>query len=290
MLVTNNPRIGFTYLLPALAFVGVFVLYPLGQLFYLSLTNESLLGGGRFIGLGNYQRAFTDQSFWQSLLFTLKYTAIITPILIGLGFVLALLVSTNSTLLRFVRGVLFTPVVIGLASSSLLFVWLFNQQVGLINRLLVDIGILAAPLVWFRDADLGMFAVILSVVWKMVGFGMIIMVGGIQAISHDVLEAAKIDGANYLQRVGRIIIPLSSRAILLASLVSAIGSMLAFDQFYLMTGGAPRGQTFTSVYWIYQNSFVYFELGYGGALSIILMIIIMLAAAIQIMLQRRSGV
>jgi len=85
-----------------------------------------------------------------------------------------------------------------------------------------------------------------------------------------------------------IILPLTSRAILLATLISAIGSMLAFDQFYLMTGGQPRGQTFTSVYWIYQNSFVYFKLGYGSALSIILMIIIMIGAAAQITIQRRG--
>lgn len=289
MLATNDSRIGFTFLLPALAFVAVFVLYPVAQLFLLSLTNESLLGGGRFVGLENYRRAVTDPIFRQSLWFTIRYTAIITPILVVVGFALALLVSTNTPLLRFARTVLFLPVVIGLASSSLLWVWLFNEQVGLFNRLLVDIGILDEPIVWFRDVDLAMFAIILAVVWKMIGFGMIIMVGGIQSVRHDVLEAAKIDGATYLQRVVRVILPLSSRAILLASLVSAIGSMLAFDQFYLMTGGAPRGQTITSVYWIYQNSFVYFELGYGGALSILLMLLIMAAAATQIWLQRRAG-
>lgn len=97
-----------------------------------------------------------------------------------------------------------------------------------------------------------------------------------------------IDGASYWQRVRRIILPLSSRSILLATLISAIGSMLAFDQFYLMTGGAPRGHTFTSVYWVYQNSFVYFKLGYGSALSIILMVVIMIAAATQIAIQRRG--
>ena len=99
---------------------------------------------------------------------------------------------------------------------------------------------------------------------------MILFVAGIQSISHEVIEAAMIDGASYWQRVRRIILPLTSRTILLATLISAIGSMLAFDQFYIMTGGGPRGQTFTSVYWIYQNSFIYFKLGYGAALSVIL--------------------
>jgi multiple sugar transport system permease protein len=119
-----------------------------------------------------------------------------------------------------------------------------------------------------------------------VGFGMILMLAGIQSIGSDLIEASMIDGAGLWKRVRRIIVPLAARSILLASLISAIGSMLAFDQFYLMTGGGPRGQTFTSVYWIYQSSFVRFELGYGAALSVILMLVIMAGTALQLYLTR----
>lgn len=286
MKARNRNLVGFLYVLPALAFVALFVVYPLIHLFELSLTNESLLGGGDFVGLENYVTAFTDQSFWQAFWFTVQYTVYITPVLIGLGFLLALLTTSNRPLVRFTRGVIFLPVMIGLASSSLMWFWLFDQQVGLFNKLLVDFGILDRPMVWFRRADTGQLAVLISVVWKVVGFGMILMVAGIQAIGQDVIEAAKIDGASYWQRVRLIILPLTARTILLATLISVIGSMLAFDQFYLMTGGAPRGQTFTSVYWIYQNSFVYFRLGYGSALSIILMVIIMAGTALQLALSR----
>lgn len=285
MLANTTKLVGFLYLMPALLFTAVFVLYPLGQLIALSLTNESLLGGGEYVGLDNYRDAFSDRSFWKAFWFTLKYTAIITPVLMVFGFLLALLSMANSPLRQFTRAVVFLPVVIGLASSSLLWVWLFNQQVGLANQLLVDVNLIDKPLVWFNKANLGLLAVTISVVWKVVGFGMIIMLSGMQSISQEVLEASMIDGASYWQRVRRIIVPLSMRAILLATLISAIGSMLAFDQFYLMTGGAPRGQTFTSVYWIYQNSFVYFKLGYGSALSIILMVVIMAASALQLTLQ-----
>jgi len=289
MLATNNRLVGFLYLLPALAFVAVFVFYPLSQLFYISMTSESLLGGGEFVWFDNYLLAFNDRSFWRAFWFTVKYTAIITPVLIGLGFLLALLMTSRRPVVQLTRGVVFLPVVIGLASSSLLWVWLFNQQVGLFNRMLVDVGVIDAPMTWFNRPGLGLFAVIISVVWKVLGFGMIIMLAGMQTINQEVVEAAMIDGASYWQRVRRIIVPLSSRAILLATLISAIGSMLAFDQFYLMTGGRPRGQTFTSVYWIYQNSFVYFKLGYGSALSIILMLVIMCGTALQLTLQRRGG-
>lgn len=280
--------IGLAYLAPALLFVAVFVLWPLGHLVWLSLTSASLLGGGEFVGLDNYLHALGDRKFWQAFRFTLTYTLYITPVLMLLGFLLALLVAPDTPLRRFTRTVVFLPVVIGLASSSLLWFWLFDQQVGLFNKLLVGIGILEKPLVWFRKAELANLAVMISVVWKVVGFGMILILAGIQAIGRDIIEASRIDGAGAVLRTRRIILPLALRSILLATLISAIGSMLAFDQFYLMTGGGPRGKTFTSVYWIYQNSFVRFDLGYGAALSVLLMLFILMGTALQLWLTRRS--
>ena len=280
--------IGLAYMAPSLIFVGLFVFWPLGHLLYLSLTSTSLLGGGEYIGFDNYSRAWNNKSFWRAFAFTLTYTAYLTPLLMALGFALALLTTRNTPLRQATRTVVFLPVVIGLASSSLLWFWLFDQQVGLFNKLLVDVGIIDQPLVWFKKAWLGQLAVIISVTWKVVGFGMILMVAGIQAIGSDIIEASKIDGAGGLMRARRIIVPLAARSILLATLISAIGSMLAFDQFYLMTGGGPRGQTFTSVYWIYQNSFVRFELGYGSALSVILMVVITLGTALQLWIARKG--
>ncbi|WP_421761986.1 carbohydrate ABC transporter permease [Devosia sp.] len=279
---------GFLYVLPALAFVGLFVFWPLGQLVYLSLTDASLLGGGKFIGFANYIKAFSDAAFWRALWFTVKYTVFITPFLMGLGFALALLTAPNRPLQQFARATVFLPVVIGLGASSLLWFWLFDQQVGLFNRFLVDIHVLAEPAVWFTKTDMALVAVTISVTWKVVGFGMLLFVAGIQSINGEIGEAALIDGGNYWQRVWYIILPLSLRVILLTTLISVIGSMLAFDQFYIMTGGNPRGQTFTSVYWIYQNSFISFKLGYGAALSIILTLIILVFSSIQVALSNRS--
>jgi multiple sugar transport system permease protein len=288
MNAVRSRYVGLLYLAPAILFVAVFVAYPLGRLVWLSLTNASLLGGARFDGINNYIRAFRDATFWSSLLFTIKYTLYITPILMGLGFLAALLTAENTPLKKFTRGVVFLPVVIGLGTSSLLWWWLFDQQVGLFNRVLIDLHILSEPIVWFTDAELALWAVIISVVWKVVGFGMILFVANIQGIDQEINEAAMIDGAGYWQRVARIVLPLSYRTILLATLVSAIGSMLAFEQFYIMTAGGPQGHTFTSVYWIYQNSFVFFKLGYGSALSVILTIIIVLGTVMQIVLTRRG--
>lgn len=289
MLKALSRHQGFLYVLPALLFVGAFVLWPLCQLIYLSLTDTSLLGGGTFVGIENYLRAFKDAAFWRALGFTVRYTVFITPILMGLGFALALLTSPNTPLRQVTRGVVFLPVVIGLGSSSLLWFWLFDQQVGQFNQIMVDLGFFEERAVWFTKADMALTAVILSVTWKVIGFGMLLFVAGIQSIPGEVNEAAHIDGANYLQRVWYIILPLSMRTILLTTLISVIGSLLAFEQFYIMTGGNPRGQTFTSVYWIYQNSFISFKLGYGAALSIILTIIVLILSTIQVLLSNRSA-
>jgi len=274
---------------PALLFVGVFVAIPLGQLVGMSLTDRSLLGGGKFIGFANYWRIWNDSSFWRALEFTAKYTLVLTPILMGLGFALALLTVDNTPLKRLTRTIVFLPVVIGLSSSSLLWFWLLDEQVGLLNKLLVDLHLIGEPIVWFATADLAFWAVVISITWKVVGFGMVLFIAGIQSINPDILEAALMDGASYWGRVRLIILPLTRRVLLLTTLVSAIGSMLAFDQFYIMTSGGPRGQTFTAVYWIYQNSFISFKLGYGGALSIVLMLIILVFSTMQIALTARSA-
>jgi multiple sugar transport system permease protein len=207
----------------------------------------------------------------------------------GLGFIFALLTAVTSPLGRLVRTAIFLPVVIGLGTSSLLWFWLLDEQVGLLNRVLIDLGVIDHPMVWWVDATTGLWGVILSVTWKVVGFGTIIFVAAIQSIDPEINDAARIDGAGCWQRVLRVTLPLTARSIVLTTLVSAIGSMLAFDQFYIMTGGGPRGLTFTSVYWMYQNSFIYFKLGYGAALAIILVVIILLGTTAQIMLTRGRG-
>src|SRR6202034_1584807 len=217
---------GWLYVAPALLFVAVFVVIPFGQLIVMSMTDRSLLGGGKFIGLMNYVRIWNDSGFWRALLFTVKYTIVLTPILMILGFALALLTADNTPLKRLTRTVVFLPVVIGLSSSSLLWFWLFDEQVGLLNKLLVDLRVIAQPIVWFVSADLAFWAVVISITWKVVGFGMVLFVAGIQSINPDILEAALMDGASYWGRVRFIILPLTRRVLLQTTLVSAIGSVL----------------------------------------------------------------
>ncbi len=279
---------GFLYVAPALVFMGVFVLYPFGQLIYMSMFRWSLLEGqGAFRGFGNYVTAWNDPQFWRSLWFTLRYTILITPILLVLGYLAALLTAGRSRIRNITRGVIFLPVVIGLGSSSVLWFWLFDQQVGLFNKALVDLGIIERAPVWFADVGLAMWGIIISVSWKVVGFGMILFVAALQSVPTEVDEAGMIDGAGYWRRVWSIMVPLTMPTITLFIIVSAVPSLLSFDQFYIMTKGGPQNQTISSVYWIYNNSFVSFNLGYGAALSVILVAIVFALAATQILITRR---
>ena len=285
----RSQLIGIAYLAPALVFVLAFTAYPLVQMVWMSFHNWSLITPAKYVGLDNYKRAFADDQFWVSFAFTLKYTAIITPVLIVGGYLLALLTSETSRLRRITRTTVFIPVVIGLGVSSLLWYWLFSADFGLVNKALADLGLISKPVLWLGvDAGRSNLSIIASVVWKVIGFGMILFVGAIQAIPREITEASLVDGAGYRQRVTRVILPLTLRTVLLVTLVSVIGSLLAFDQFYIMTAGQPQNETATSVFYVYLNSFPYLRLGYGAALSLILALTILAFTVVQLLLTRRS--
>jgi multiple sugar transport system permease protein len=285
----TNVFVGSLYLAPIVLFVSVFTAYPLVQMIWMSLHNWSLLEAKKWVGLANFIKAYYDRQVWISVWFTLKYTIYITPILMILGYLIALLVAANTPLRLFTRAVVFVPVVIGLGVSSLLWYWLFSYNFGLVNRILVDLGITAGPIIWFgEDANRALWAVIVSIVWKVLGFGMLLFVSAIQAIPHELTEAAEVDGASYWQRVIRITLPLTYKTILLVTLVSVIGSLLAFDQFFLMTAGQPFNRTASLVFWIYLNSFPYLKLGYGAALSLMLAVIVLGFTIVQVILTQRS--
>ena len=290
MLRSRRSRlVGFAYLAPALVFVLAFTVYPLGQMIWMSFNSWSLITPPRFLGLANYRRAFSDTQFWVSFVFTLKYTVLLTPVLMIGGYLLALLVAHNSPLRKVTRTLIFVPVVIGLGVSSLLWYWLFSTDFGLVNKALLDLHLISKPVLWLGvDADTSNFAISASVVWKVIGFGMILFVGAIQAIPTEITEAALVDGTTYLQRVIRVILPLTLRTVLLVTLISVIGSLLAFDQFYIMTAGQPQNETATSVFYVYLNSFPYLRLGYGAALSMILALTILAFTVVQLLLTRRS--
>jgi multiple sugar transport system permease protein len=281
--------VGFLFLAPALLFVAVFTLGPLLGMIWISFHNWSLITPPKFVGPANFARAMADDQFWVSLLFSLKYTLLLTPILMVGGYLLALLTVANTRLKRASRTMIFIPVVIGLGASSLLWYWLFSPTFGFVNKILSDLGLIAEPILWLGvDADLSLWAIMASVTWKVIGFGMILFIGAIQAIPREVDEASMVDGASHWQRITKVTLPLTMKTVLLVTLISVIGSLLAFDQFYIMTAGQPQNLTATSVFYVYLNSFPYLKLGYGAALSLLLALLVLAVTIGQVALTRRS--
>ena len=285
--LTNRRRVtGFLFVLPAVLFMLVFFIFPLLMTVWMSFHDWPLLGVPVFIGIKNYVTMLQDGQFWASLWFTTQYTVMVTVPIFVLAFLLALLVNLPLAGIGIFRTAYFVPVVIGLGTSSLLWVWLLNDRVGIINTLLSDLGLIDKPIVWLAQKNTAILAIIVSVVWKTVGFTMILLLSGMQAIPDDIYQAAMVDGASYWNRLTHIMLPLLRRTIALALVLSVIGSYLAFDQFYIMTRGGPQNQTITTVYWIFNNSFTYFKMGYGAALSLVLLVILALLSVAQLRILR----
>lgn len=280
---------GYLFILPAVLLNLVFFIFPFFQSLRMSFYKWPVLGEKTFIWLNNYKALFTDIQYWNSMWFTAKYTLLVTPLLFIVAFCLALLINNQLPGTAFFRSVYFTPVIISMVSSSLIWLWIYNDIYGVLNYYLLEWGIIQNPIVWMGNADTSLPAISMMITWKMAGFTMIILLAGLQSIPNEVYEAAKTDGASSLQQIRYITIPLLKPSIGLALIVSVIGSVLAFEQFLIMTGGGPSNTTTTVVHYIYNTSFRYFHLGYGSALTFILLIILVGLSLLQLRILRNPA-
>lgn len=285
-LMRRRQRAGVLFVLPSVLFVSCFFLLPLLLTAWMSLNNWSIFGEVHFIGFQNYVAAAKDQVFLGSLVFTTQYTLIVCPLICLLGFILALLVQQPLRGVGLFRTAYFLPVVIGLGTASFLWFWLYNDQVGAIDGLLGYFHLTKTPIAWFNDAKIGLTAVIIMIVWKSSGFAMLLFLVGIQAIPTELYEAARVDGAGFWTQLVTITLPLLRRTFALILVLIVTGSYLAFDHFYIMTHGGPANQTFTAVMRIVEAGFTNFELGYAGALSILLLLILLLINVVQLFIIR----
>jgi multiple sugar transport system permease protein len=273
---------------PALAMIAVFFFVPLVMMLWMSLHDWPLLGEREFTGLENYRDALDDVEFRDAVGFTVRYTLVTTPVLLVLGLALALLIRRPRRGARFFQTVYVTPVVIGLAPGALLWLFLFQSDVGPANDLADRLGLADRSTNWFAEPTSALLVVVGMVTWKVVGLQMLLLLSGLHSVPADLEEAATIDGASRWQRLRYVILPLLRPTLALVLVYSVAGSVLAFDQFFIMTGGGPSDSTITAVYEIYRTSFVSFELGYGSALSALLMIVLVMISAAQMVLLRSS--
>lgn len=274
--------------LPAVAMLVLFFLWPLARTIFMSFHDWPLLGDHEFTGLANYTAAFADDQFLRAAGFTLFYTAVMTPILLILAFLLAYFVRRATRAARVFQSIYFLPVVIGLAAGSFIWLYMWQSDIGPTTRLLGSWGLVDPSANYFADFWSAFWIVVAMVTWKVVGLQMLLVLAGMQAIPEDIYEAARVDGASGWKTFWSITVPLLRPTLALVMVFSVAGSLLAFDQFYIMTTGGPAGSTLTAVYQIYRTSFVQFDLGYGAALSILLMIVLALVSAGQMLLLRNS--
>ncbi|ASY59618.1 sugar ABC transporter permease [Sinorhizobium sp. CCBAU 05631] len=275
---------GLLYIAPAMALVTVFFVLPVLFTVWMSLHKWPLLGTPAWIGFGNYVRMVSDARFMAALSFTAHYTIIVTIAIFAVAFPLAMFVEKPRPLVSAYRTIIFLPVVVGLASASLLWVWLANVDSGLFAPLIQRLGLTGGRINLLADFDTAFLTIIVMVVWKIAGFTMIILLTGLQAIPAELTEAARIDGARRWQRFRYLTLPLMRRTMALALILSVTGSILAFDQFYIMTSGGPQNRMISVVYYIFNQSFVSFNLGYGAALSIALLAILVTISIFQLWL------
>lgn len=278
--------VGLLYVAPAVLLVLVFFVAPLVMAGWMSLHNWPLMGTPRWIGLANYKTLWNDVRFFNALTFTVQYTIAATICLLGLALPLAIFVEKPRPMVGFYRTAYFLPVVIGFASGSLIWAWLANVDSGLFSPAAAQLGLTDGKINLLANFGTAFWTVTLMVVWKFVGFYMIIFMSALHSVPADYHEAARIDGASRWQRFRFITVPLIRRPFALALVLCVSGSMLAFDQFYIILAGGPQNQTLTAVYWIFNQSFVSFRLGYGAALSIVLLAILLILSVVQLRLLR----
>lgn len=277
---------GMRLVLPAFLVVACFFLVPLGFAVYISLTNWPLIGSYHFIGVSNYVALAHDTVFLHSLLFTLQYTAVITPCVFLFGYGLAVLVRRRVRGIGVFRTIYFLPTVVGLTTISYMAVLELQPNSGVIDFVLSKLGIVTDSTAWLANPTLAFIGICVLVVWAASGLTMLILMAGMQGIPDEIYQAADVDGAGRLAKELLITVPLLRRSIALSLIISVIGSILAFNQFYILTEGGPGTSTATVVFWIYQVAFTQFHLGYATAMSIVLLVIVVTVSAGQFLLLR----
>ena len=272
---------GYLYVLPALAVLGLFHLWPSLYTFYLSLHNWNLIQRvPRFIGLANYERLWSDEYFWLALRNTATYALGVVPASLVIGLLLALLLVDAGRMSGLYRVLLFTPVVTAASAAAVIWKWMYApDEQGLFNALLGLVGV--APRRWLQDPDLAMFSVTLLGIWKSIGYNVVIFYAGLRNIAVEYREAARIDGATAWQEFRHIVLPLLSPTTYFVLIVSVISSFQVFSQVYVMTRGGPLGRTMVLVYYIYDRAFGSFRIGYAAAIAFALFGIILCLTLLQ---------
>ncbi len=271
---------GYVFIAPNLIATVVFVLIPILFSLYMSFMKWDMLNPPEFVGLANFtEKMMRDEQFFIAL----KNTAIYSLVSIPLGVVSAILVayvlSGNLPGTTVFRSIIFVPVTLSMISVSMIWKWLLNGDYGVVNYFLSFFGI--DGISWLGDERYAMMSVILIGIWKNLGFNVVILIAAFKDVPRALYEAAALDGANGFQKFKNVALPLSAPSIFFVTVMSIINSFQVFDVVYMTTQGGPGDATRVVYYWIYQNAFKFFDMGYASALSWIVFIIIFVFTMLQ---------
>lgn len=272
----------FLCVVPALVLIIVLNHYPLVELVRYSLTDWNLLKlDYDYVGLKNWEWFFTTldtNGVINSFVVTLKYTVVHLILIIGLGFLMALLFNRMTKFFGFMRSVVFMPHYIAMTSAAVIFVWLFNENYGVFNYALTSVGLEKIP--WLSSASFAIWSITLVASWKGVGYDMLIFLSAMQGISKDYYEAASLDGANKIQTIRYITLPLIAPTTAFLLVTQFISSMKIYNVVDVMTNGGPNHSTEVLVYKLYQMTFEQYRIDRASVISIVFFVFLMIVTAL----------
>lgn len=284
---------GLAFAAPGMIFAVLYMGYPLVRSFYLSFTQYNFAFDPKpvFVGLDNYIRMFSDAYFLDSLRNTAVFSLAFFPSLMVISLIIALLLDKGVRGSGIYRTCIFMAMVVPLSLTGIIFQWIFNNQYGLLNSVLSQIfGLDSWTHNWLEEGKWAMFSIIVVSLWKNMGMLVILFMAGLAGIPNDIVESAKIDGANGIQIIFRIILPNLKESYVICGLWAIIQSVKVFEQPFVMTNGGPGTATLVLYQYTWQNAFKYYEMGYASSIAYFMGIIILVLSAINMFLNREKNV
>lgn len=281
---------GWLFVSPALIGFGIFTFGAILYSLYLSFTDYNLLGSPEWLGLENYIRAFTnDQYFYQYFGNTFYFALVLVPVVLVISLFLAILINKKvGKIAKAYRVALFLPSITSTVAVSMVWLWIFNPDMGIMNNFLTAIGFHNPPM-WLSDPEWSKPALIIMRVWQMSGYYMLLFLAGLQTIPETLYEAAEVDGASSWQKFRRITVPMLSNTTFVVVILLVIESFNMFESIFVMTEGGPLGSTSTIMYYIYEQGFMSYNMGYASALAWIFFALILVFTLIQFRFRREQG-
>jgi lactose/L-arabinose transport system permease protein len=275
----------YIYIAPYFLFFFIFSLYPIIYSFYISFTDWNGSKAKNFIGVQNYITLFNDHNFWLSLWNSLIIFMMYVPLMLFLALIFASLLNANWMIGKgFFRMALFVPNFVSVVAVSFVFVLLFNTQDGLINTLLRNMKWIDNPIPWLESPWWARISVAMMVLYRWLGYNMLLLMTGIQSIPKDLYEAAYVDGATKVQSFFLITVPLVKRIMLFCTVLSTVGTFSLFTEPFILTKGGPLSSTLTPVLMLYHESFETFNFGYSSSIAVCFFVLMMVISLVQMRL------